>query len=750
MNNRLKILLLLLSFLGMSLYPLHSQEIVQVVIEGNKKVPDKDIIKNMVLKKGSQYDPVKAGEDLSSIYDMGMFDDVSVLMDDVSSGTIRVIYRVEEKPVIKSIEFKGNQQIKSKKLAKKIELKKKEFFDEFMMEDDIIILGEFYKKEGFAECSVEAYSTPHEEDNTISVTFYVNEGNKIKIKEIKLVGIVQEKYKKVRKKIKSKKGKVYKKDLLDEDKQEVISHYKNSGYLNVELEGPVITYDPEHKYMYVTFFVEEGNKYYINEMTFSGNMQLPFEELIKAVRIKKDDIYSEKDLETAMFMIRELYGTDGYIKMSVLPHFYYDDINHKVNIDFEILEGPKVYVQNIYVDGNYVTRDYVIEREFKLKEGDPFNLNKVRATQAQIYKLGFFSDVQVEMLPTGFADKTDLVFIVEEQKTGMASVGAGYSSVDKLVGTLRVSQENLFGRGQKLAAMWEFGTGDTKKQNYRIDFTEPYMFNTPTPFGLSVYNTSRRRFVGDFDYREQRSGGSVTVGRHLTDDFTGYMKYSLEQIKIHEVSSAIEDDVDEGDDTTSSVTPSIIYDTRDYPFDPSKGYYLKASNQIAGGILGGDRDFIKFEFQGTYFQPIFWRVVGVLNFISGAVSKYSDSKDVPIYERFNVGGAESIRGYDYWEIGPPEGGRYKNVVNFEIKFPIVSEKRQTILQGAFFYDIGSAWKDASDIILKSGLEEDKLKRGYGFGIRFKTQAFPIRLDWGYGVDKHPKDSQWYFTLGDIF
>jgi outer membrane protein insertion porin family len=195
----------------------------------------------------------------------------------------------------------------------------------------------------------------------------------------------------------------------------------------------------------------------------------------------------------------------------------------------------------------------------------------------------------------------------------------------------------------------------------------------------------------------------------------------------------------------------LIYDSRDYPFDPSTGIYLRGSNQFAGGIFGGTQDFLKFESKSTYFKPVWKRLVGVLNLETGIVAEYGDTEEVPVYERFDVGGAESVRGYESWgDIGAPEGGKYKMVINAELKFPIFSEKGQTILQGAFFYDVGSSWTDFENITLQSGTGRDNLRRGVGLGIRFKTRAFPIRLDWGYGIDKRPKEWSWYFTLGDIF
>ena len=725
-----------------------ARSVSEIVIEGNEIVSEKEIRRKISLRVGDEYSSVAAGKDIGAIYDIGKFDDVSLLLDELPENKVRVIFRVRERPVIHKIEFKGNNEIKSSTLLKKIELKKGEFFDEFLMEEDSDKIKEYYLEKGFADCSIELYTTEVEGENRVIITYYVSEGNKIKVEKINLVGVVKEERKKVLKELKTKESKVFKQGQLDEDIKSIRTFYKNNGYLNVDVSPPLITYDPDRKNVYITVFVFENSKYNIGRITFVGNTKIDEAVLSEAIRIKKGQLYSEEKVKIAQAAIQEEYGREGHIRAGIIPHYIPGEEKNEIDIKFEIHEGPKVYIRNIFLDGNYITRDYVIKREFKVKGGDPFNLEKVRKSQAEIFKTGFFSNVQIDILPAGVPDKTDLVFMVEEQKTGMASVGAGYSSEDRLVGTVKISQDNLLGRGQKLSLMWEFGA---RKQNYSISFTEPWLFNTPTPFSASIYNTVHRRFLGAGNYSEQRAGGSLSLGRHFTDELSSSLKYSLEQVRIYDIHTAIKDDISESLDTTSSITPISSFDTRDYPFDPSRGYLIRASNQIAGGIFGGDSNFVKFECQKTYFQPIFWKFVAVGNVKGGAVSGFGDTVEVPIYERFNVGGAESIRGYDYRDrVFPTKGGRYKLIGNMEIKFPIVSEKGMTLLQGAVFYDIGSTWNNFSDITLRSGIGENKLKRGFGVGIRIKIRAFPIRLDWGFAVDKHPKESQWYFTMGDIF
>ncbi len=722
--------------------------IEDIVIRGNKNVVVEDILENLAIALEDEYDYDKISEDLRVLYGMEEIEDVSVFQETISTGTIRIIYEIMERPVVNEILFKGNDNISTRRLRDKIQLGKDNFLDSFILDQDVKDLEEHYRDEGFSDARVEAYTTTLESENEVSVTYFVNEGSKIAIKEINIIGVVEGDYDNIIKKIDLKDGDVFREDKLNEGLQEIESYYRDSGYFNVNISHPVITYSPERKYMYVTVFISENKKFTLADVGFSGNTQFTDKELEQTLLIEEGDIFSEQNLKLSLQRIQEKYGKKGYIKASIMPNFYFFEEEEAISVNIEIREGPMVFVRNIYLDGNHKTRDYVIERELQIQEGDPFKLGRIRKSQEEIFKLGFFRDVQIDMLPAESPDQTDVVFKLEEQKTGTASIGAGYSTQDALVGNLQVSQDNLFGRGQRLSAMWEFGS---EKQNYRVHFREPYLLNTRTPFSVSLYNTQRKKYYTRSSYREQRRGGDLSFGRHFTTDLTGSMKYSLEHVNNYSIPNQLKGIISDESETVSSVTPGLTYDTRDYPFNPRRGSYLSVTNQIAGGIFGGSSNFNKFETRTTYFQSLFWKFTGVLNLNTGALFSHSDSQKVPEYERFYVGGAESVRGYEYWDdIGPPGGGRYKLVGNAEIKFPIISERGQTILQGALFYDIGGVWENLDEINLSAGLKKDKLKRGFGVGIRFKTRAFPIRLDWGYGLDKSPKEGQWYFTLGDIF
>ncbi len=729
-----------------------AREVYEVIIRGNDKVSESRILEEISLKPGQDYSPSAAGEDLGAIYALNKFDDVSVSLEEVTEESVRVIYTVKEKPLVEDISFKGNRELRARVLRRQLEIEKDGFFDEFLARRGSAAVERYYRGRGYADARVEVFTEESPETGNVKVTYYVEEGHKIEVEKLSILGVLRGDFRRVSRMIDLKEGKVFEQDKLDEGIRDINTYYRNNGYLNVEIKEPVITFDPERKRMYITVVIDEGRQYTLGEVSFTGNLKVSDSRLKESIRVRPGVVFSDERVEEIMADIHELYGTLGHIRLAAEPRFNVDEETGKVDLEFNINEGPEVFIRDIHIEGNHVTRDYVIQREIDVSPGDPFNLEEVRDSQARIFRTGFFSNVMIDMLPAGPPDRTDLVFHVEEQKTGMASLGAGYSSEDRLVGMIRVSQENLFGRGQRLSAMWEFGA---RKQNYRLDFHEPWLFNTPTPFGASLYNTVRRRyFRGETisgSYDERRSGGSLMLGRHFTREFTAQARYSLEQVRQYNIDASIEDFVLEDAETTSSITPNVTYDARDIPFDPSKGYYLRLSNQIAGGILGGDQSFMKTRFNAAYFQPVVWRLVLALNLRLGSAFAYGSTEDVPLYERFLVGGAESVRGYEYYgDIGPAGGGNYKLVSNIELKFPLISEEGRTVIQGAFFYDVGGSWLNRSDITLAAGTEKHRLKRGYGVGIRFKMPGFPIRLDWGYGLDKRPRGAQWYFTLGDIF
>jgi len=743
--GRFRILFFLLILLLPSCLFSRPVEIKEIEITGNKSIETKKILKALPIRKGDEYSEEAVSNGLQKIYELGFFENITIEVHEVEGG-VKVTYNVMEKTLIKRIEFKGNKEFSKSKLKKEIESKEKEAFDNRKMQEDAEKIAALYREKGYADVKVEAYTTEDEKTGMLIMTFFITEGTQIRIGKVNLVGVQAFDMKKINKKMKTKVKKFFKDETLNEDLKMIEAYYKERGFLKVDLGTPIVIYDEQRTKIFVTLFVYEGLRYTVGGIEFQGNYAFTKEELGRGLELKPGRIFNQAEFDRSLSNIQEQYAEKGYILMRLNPEYVTDDQERVVNILISINEDGIVYIDHLYLEGNLVTKDFVVRREFLVKEGDPFNVKKIRRTQEKLYNLGFFSDVGIEVGETDDPYRADLICQVTEQRTGLLSLGAGYSSQDGLVGTFQITQSNFLGRGQSLSLMLEFGK---KKTNYQFGFTEPWLLGKHVSFGIDVYDTDRDR---DY-YEESRTGGDIRVGPHLTDILSLHFTYDYERIRVYNPIEEFKEEVETlGTRNSSSFTTYLVRDTRDNIFDASRGSRSSISFQVSGGILGGDNDFVKTFVSSSWFFSTFWRFVLAAQLRYGIVSSFPPSTGVPIYERFYVGGADTVRGYDYrGEIGPREGGVTMFVSNIEYKFPIVMEKGRTVLQGAVFLDIGGTWKKG-DVNFTIGSRDNQLKVGIGAGIRFKTPIFPVRLDWGYGLNHRLGEdkSQWYFTIGQPF
>ncbi|MFH1715159.1 MAG: outer membrane protein assembly factor BamA [Elusimicrobiota bacterium] len=737
----------------------------EIRILGNVHTKESLVRSEISTKKKHVYSEEKINEDIRAILATGKYEDAQVELIDDEDGVV-VVYNVKERPYITKMDFQGNDTVKTQKLKSKIESKINGSYNAVTLTQDEAKITDYYREKGYVDAKIESYTDVNEDTNEAVITIYISEGKKVLIKKVVFQGVTAFKQKKLFRLLKTKRNKVYKEDVFQMDMEKVKFFYKNKGYLKVEIGEPEMVLDAEREFMTLVITVKEGMRYKVGNINFEGNTIFSKDDFAKEVVLKTGQMYGEENFQRSLQGIHDMYAERGYIRSSIDPEFIYNEEQNVVDFKFSIIENGIVYIDRIYIEGNDVTKDYVVRKQLVIKEGDSFNVKKVRRSQEQIYNLGFFQDVQIDVDENAL-DSANLAFIVDEQKTGMASVGAGYSSQDGMLGTIQVSQINFAGRAQKLNFMWEFGE---KRQNYQISFTDPYFLRSDTSFGIDIFNTNRSReyvYIDDYGfsrsdwYTEERVGGRLRLGKKLSDIYTAGMSYSREQVRVSDVSDdassnhlALIEQQDQGTQKTNTLAVSGSRDTRDNVFDPSRGAKTNLSLELAGSfLLGGHTNFTKITTAHSFFIPTFWKFVIGFNCQAGLVSHFYPSNDVPIYEKFYVGGAESVRGYDYrGDIGPGSGGNYMFVYNVEYKFPIVQESNHTILQGAFFLDVGGMWDNQKKITLEIGRRENDMRAGVGFGVRFKTPVFPIRLDWGYGLNqregKHP--SQFYFTIGQLF
>ncbi|MBI5201511.1 MAG: BamA/TamA family outer membrane protein, partial [Elusimicrobia bacterium] len=442
----------------------------------------------------------------------------------------------------------------------------------------------------------------------------------------------------------------------------------------------------------------------------------------------------------------------------VSPDKSYNEETKQMDVNFDVIEGPVIYVDHIDVEGNKATKTHVIRREIVQKEGVPFQASRIRKSQEKIMNLGFIDDVQLDFTSPTDPDKVDLAFEVAEGKPGILTAGAGFSSLDDLIGTLSLQHMNLFGRAQRASVQWQFGS---RVQDYSLSWTTPWTFGKPTSLGVDLFNTRRLRpFQSESaGYVDKRLGGSMRLGPRFSEDkYQLNFTYTFQKISISNVDSQFLTQLPESTSIHSSFGAEAAIDTRDSIWDPTRGQRHSIGFTMAGGpIFQGDIHFFSPSINNSAHFHL-WSVNDypfVLTFANRAayVTQFGETKEVPVFNRFFLGGQDTLRGYSIsGEVGRPDGGKVYDVFNVEFGFPLARERKKTIVKFVTFYDAGTTWDNMRSVHMRIGSGERDIRQDVGFGIRFVTPAFPIRLDWGYGLNHRPGERlyQINFGIGNLF
>ncbi|KPK41497.1 MAG: hypothetical protein AMJ78_05390, partial [Omnitrophica WOR_2 bacterium SM23_29] len=549
---------------------------------------------------------------------------------------------------------------------------------------------------------------------------------------------------------------IFNEEAFEGDLERIKAFYESQGFLDVRLE-PELKYDSTGKFLHINIKVDEGKKYLVGEIKLFGNVVLPYADIKKSLKMTSGNTFSQEGLRKDVNTIQGLYFEKGYIYALVKSETFLNPSTGNIDVAYNILENELTYVERIDIKGNIKTKDKVIRRELRVRPGEPFDGKKLQRSKERLYNLGYFEEISFDTEKSTTPNKSNLIVEVKETKTGEFAFGGGFSTIDKAVGFIQITQRNFdimnfptfTGGGQRLVLRGEFGT---IRRDYQLSFTEPWIFGYPYLFGFDVYQNTRLRATDvGYGYDEMRRGGALRFGKEFTDFDRGDLTYRLEKVKISYVSSEASSDLknEEGSNNISSLTLALTRDTTDSAYNPSKGYQLFGSVEGAGGPFAGDKDFIKWYGSSTLYIPPHENHVIELKLRAGLVDDYGDSTSVPIYERFYAGGSNTIRGFRERRVGPrdpisndPIGGEALLVGNAEYVFPILE-----FLKGAIFFDAGNVWAQANDF--GSG----GYKYSTGVGIRVKTPIGPVKLDYGYPlrVDKgEKKQGRFHFTLSKAF
>ena len=751
--------------------------ICDVAVDGLKNISKRTVTKAAHSKKGELYERYTVNEDILDISSLGNFDSVQV---DISRSKgarqdelgqdypcHRLTYIVEEKPIFDRITYQGRKKLGKSAITGAMTLKLKDPFNEGKLMGDMERIKAKYAEKGYISAQVNYEVIPDEKTNTVTVNLIIDEGPRVRVAALHLNGLSDSATlpaEKIIKKASNRTGKVFKPQNLQRDWVKMVLYGRNEGFSEFNLSEPKIDVNQEQTEVTLSYDVTEGEKVNFGTVSFDGNNVFTPEELQEHVYIREGKLYNQKDFDDTVIAIQQQYANKGYLQVRVEPQKTIE--NGQLNINYDISEGNVFYIDNIDVTGYENTKKYVFTREISVKPGDLYDSEKIQRSQTKILNLGFINDVQIDIQPTADPQKVDLGFNVVEGRPGMFTAGLAMSSLDGLYGEVSINHMNLFGRAQRLSLRTLFGE---EILDYTVSWSTPWIYDKPISLGADLFNTRRYRSFADENqaYTERRVGGRLRVGPRFNDDiYQLSFGYSFENIDIYDIDERFtEPNAQPGDDNylpkgdqyMSTFSADIAVDTRDNIWDPTSGWRNSLGVSLAGGPIGGDLDLWYLNARSIFNHTVLniggnYPIVFVLSNKIGSVRAYGRTKEVPPYEKFFLGGADTVRGYERaGEVGPQYGGTTYYVMNAELRFPLAREGRRTMAQFALFADIGNSWNHFDDVDFSFGPEDSQFKAGVGVGLRFTTPSLPIRIDWGYGLNHKSNEdrSHFYFNISNM-
>jgi outer membrane protein insertion porin family len=751
-------------------------KITAVQVKGNRRIEAATILQTVRVKSGDLLDQSQVDADIRAIFKMGHFRDVKAETEKVDGG-VALVYQVQERPVVREIKIEGAKAISAEKVREAVEIKPNTIFSSKDLQKSIKKVKKLYADDGYYLAEVEG-STATRSDTELNVIIKVKEGKKVLIKTITIDGnhAFPKKWSwrghqdDLRKAMETTQegmfswltgAGTYKEDQLKNDMALVTELYMNNGYVNVKVGEPKVELLPDKTGLKVTIGITEGEQFRIGTLAFKGELMESNEALMKKLTLKSGEIFSRSTLRTDVFALTDLYADKGYAFANATPQTRINPESHTIDITFDMEKGELVHIDRINISGNVKSRDKVVRRELRLDEGELYSSSGLKRSKQNLMNTGFFEEANLVTAKGHSADTLDLNVEVKEKPTGTFSVGAGYSSLDGIIGQGSVQQANFLGLGLKATAAASFGS---KTQTYNLGLTDPYFMDTKWTVGGDIYRTERQYL----DYTRRATGFDLKAGYSLSDTLSTFWVYKFEDKQIRDESQSLLDSISHGavlapdpDSTTSAISASLTSNTTDYRPDPTSGMIDTVSVEFAG--LGGTNRYLRYLTEHTLFLPVGWGTVASLRGSLGYIQKLG--KDIPLDEKFYLGGISSLRGYTGRTVSPvlrtPHtsqdglgvgtdgnnivylGGTTQAVINAEYTFPLLKDAG---LKAVVFFDTGNS----ADSLTKTF---DFLS-SYGAGIRWFSPIGPLRLE--YGIPLNPRKDidkaggRLEFSIGSIF
>lgn len=749
---------------------------VRVEFDGFKSVSEEFVFSNVQLRSGMNYNTALVDQSIRTLYGTGHFEFVEVKVENSEDGSVDVIFEVIPKYTIERITYSGNQKYKEGRLSSKGELEAGVPLDEYQVSEASDKIEAYYVKKGFPDVTVD-YRIQRDEDTGYAVVLFdIDEGTNVKIKGLFFEGNTALEDKELGKVLETQK-----RDWLSwltgsgrfdevkfkEDLELLRTYYRNHGYLDVVVDADDVVLDfKTDEHLYITITVKEGQLYTVGELSIKNATIFTTDELLGVVETVTNDPFSPEEVDAAASAVREYYTSRGYLDAGVRAERVPNMETHAIDVVFRVRESEKFYVESIKVEGNTITKTRVIIRELALRPGDVFDMKRMETSENRLRNTRYFGDVRMNPESTNVPGRRDLSVTVSEGRTGNFTFGAGFGSVESAVVYFELTQGNfdLFnyrsgfrGDGQKFRFRASLGTTSNE---ILVAFEEPWLFEQRLAFGVELFRTESD--YNSSDYNELRTGFELYLRRRLFELVEARMSYRFEMVEIFDVDKGTYPDADDGiadvyqaaDGETEVVSKAgltLLRDTRNSLMFTRSGNRTTLSSELAG--IGGDVNYLKLEARSAQFIPTFDKYDQTLSIIGriGTASPYGDSDDVPFYDRFYLGGPDSLRGFEYRDVGPRDnddtdeaiGGDSYGMLSFEYGFRLAEP-----LGLVAFYDWGFVNESDYDF------SPSDYASNWGVGARIILMGSPLKLDLGFPIsvpdNAEDNGAQFNFSFGTRF
>jgi len=739
---------------------------ISVKFIGIANVSEQIVRANIQVREGADFDDPMIDKDIRTLYRTGLFEFIEVKHEELPNNIVNLVFEITPKYRVQAVRFQGNKKIKTVRLEKEVSTKPNSALDERAVKADAEKLHEYYQKGGYNQALI-TYDIERDRGTGYgTVIFKIREGEKVRIADIRFTGNDHIKSKRLRKEMETKRwwmfswlmgtGK-FKDDEFEDDIGKLLDYYREQGYLDVDIPQDRVAYNyPKPNRMIIIIHVDEGRQYRIGDITITG-CKLYSETMLKLLlRQRSGMIFRPSKLDKDTETMEDFYGRAGYLETRVRLVRKPNVVTGNIDIEYQVDESDKFYVESVKIEGNTKTKSIVIIRELVLSPGDVFDTVRMKASKLRLENTNFFEDINLTPESTNIPGRRDLKISMKEARTGNLSFGAGYSSLERATFFAEVSQSNfdLFNRhsffqgaGQKFRLRFQIGS---LSNELILSFEEPWLFQKELGLGFTIYR-SESNYTSTY-YDEVRIGAEIYLRKHLFEYVEGRLSLTDEEIEIKDVDPSASPLIQElsGKTRTVKIGLELLRDVRDKIVNTTRGNRLQVIAQIAGGPLGGTNDYYSLEVRGSEFIPVFRAQTQVLGLIArgGVIENFGKSTDVPYYDHFFLGGPDDLRGFEYRDVGPkdalaePLGGKTYGMFTAEYSLDVVKPVRFAI-----FYDAGFVNAAAYDF------NPVNYNDDFGVGLRLFVAGAPLSLDFGIPLttDKvNKKGNQFNFTFGTRF